>query len=218
MLNTPRPEIFNQMKCFIFLLLGISECSIASAQTNPVASATNPAVETIVCLRHGEKPPGGLGQLNCQGLNRALALPKVLLAKFGPPQFIFAPNPAQKVDGTNAYNYIRPLATIEPTAIRCGLPVNTRFGFLDIKGLESELQNPAYQNAVVFVAWEHKLIDAFAKNVMADNGGNPGEIPDWPGGEFDQIFVFKITTADGQRKISFAIDHEGLNGGSADCP
>jgi hypothetical protein len=25
-------------------------------------------------IRHGEKPEGGFGQLNCQGLNRALAL------------------------------------------------------------------------------------------------------------------------------------------------
>ena len=31
--------------------------------------------ETIVFMRHGEKPPEGLGQLDCQGLNRALALP-----------------------------------------------------------------------------------------------------------------------------------------------
>jgi hypothetical protein len=34
------------------------------------------AQETIVALRHAEKPAGGLGQLTCQGLSRALALPK----------------------------------------------------------------------------------------------------------------------------------------------
>ena len=207
-------------KFVTILFIGIIAFSKTNAQTNAASSVTDSAtaVETIVCLRHGEKPPGGLGQLDCQGLNRALALPKVLLAKFGTPQFIFAPNPTQKVDGTNEYNYVRPLATIEPTAIRCGLPVNTQFGFLEIKGLESELKKPAYLNAVVFVAWEHKLIDEFSKNLMADNGGNAGEVPDWSGKEFDQIFVFKITTADGERKISFSIDHEGLNGLSADCP
>jgi len=191
-----------------------------AAQTNAVENGQNSTttVETIVCIRHGEKPSGGLGQLDCQGLNRALALPKVLLEKFGTPQFIIAPNPAQKVDGTNAYNYIRPLATIEPTAIRCGLPVNTQFGFLEIKGLESELQRPAYQNAVIFVAWEHKQLDEFAKNLMTDNGGDASEVPDWPGKEFDQIFVFKITAANGQKRISFTIDHEGLNDLSAECP
>ena len=36
------------------------------------------AAETIVFVRHGEKPEAGLGQLNCQGLNRALALPSVI--------------------------------------------------------------------------------------------------------------------------------------------
>lgn len=38
------------------------------------------AETTIVIIRHGEKPSAGLGQLSCQGLNRALALPQVLLA------------------------------------------------------------------------------------------------------------------------------------------
>ncbi len=33
--------------------------------------------ETLVFVRHGEKPAQGYGQLNCQGLNRALALPAV---------------------------------------------------------------------------------------------------------------------------------------------
>jgi hypothetical protein len=36
---------------------------------------------TIVIVRHGEKPPAGLGQLSCQGLNRALALSQVLFEK-----------------------------------------------------------------------------------------------------------------------------------------
>jgi hypothetical protein len=63
----------------------------------PVASAIgdeiNGAAETIVFVRHGEKPEGGLGQLSCQGLNRALALPSVIADSFGRPEAIFAPNP-----------------------------------------------------------------------------------------------------------------------------
>ncbi|NNG64566.1 histidine phosphatase family protein, partial [Pseudomonas fragi] len=31
-------------------------------------------VQTLVFMRHAEKPADGLGQLNCQGLNRAIAL------------------------------------------------------------------------------------------------------------------------------------------------
>lgn len=207
-------------KLFTSLVIGMLVSISVQAQTNVAASATGataPTVETIVCIRHGEKPPGGLGQLDIRGLNRSLALPKVLLAKFGTPQFIFAPNPTQKSDG-NKYYYIRPLATIEPTAIRCGLPVNTEFGYKEIQGLESELAKPEYQNAVVFVAWEHGLLDEFAKNVVKDNGGDVNEVPAWSGKDYDTIFVLKINNDHGQKSFSFAIDHEGLNNLSDEDP
>ncbi|HKN29694.1 MAG TPA: hypothetical protein VJY34_18125, partial [Roseiarcus sp.] len=43
------------------------------------------AEETIVFVRHGEKPAAGLGQLDCRGLNRSLELPAVINAMFGKP-------------------------------------------------------------------------------------------------------------------------------------
>jgi hypothetical protein len=175
-------------------------------------------VETLVCIRHGEKPKGGLGQLTCRGLNRALALPNVLLAKYGKPQFVFAPNPTQKVDGNGGYYYVRPLVTIEPTAIRCGLPVNTQFGYKEIKGLESELRKTNYQSATVFIAWEHGLLDEFIKNIVKDNGGNPAQVPGWPGDDYDTIFLIKITHSANGSSVVFTIDHEGLNNLSDACP
>ncbi len=95
------------------------------------------AVETIVFLRHGEKPDKEIGQLNCQGLNRALALPRVLMSKFGRPDFLFAPATTRlpKFGGGGGPNYLRPLATIEPTAIQLGMPVDTDFGYSNIDGL-----------------------------------------------------------------------------------
>lgn len=174
-------------------------------------------IETLICIRHGEKPPGGLGQLTCRGLNRSLALPNILLKKFGTPQFIFAPNPTQKAD-SGGYYYVRPLATIEPTAIRCGLPVNTEFGYKEIKGLEGELEKPPYQNSIVFIAWEHVLLDDLAKNLVKDNGGNPAQVPAWSGKDYDTIFVIKITRDGPHTSVSFAIDHEGLNNLSDNCP
>jgi hypothetical protein len=36
------------------------------------------AKETIAFVRHAEKPPQGLGQPDCRGLNRALAPPTVI--------------------------------------------------------------------------------------------------------------------------------------------
>jgi hypothetical protein len=169
-------------------------------------------VETLVCIRHGEKPPGGLGQLTIRGLNRALALPKVLLGKYGQPQFVFAPNPTQKVDRTNGYYYVRPLMTIEPTAIRCGLPVNTQFGYREIKGLENELDKPEYQKATVFVAWEHGLLDKLVKDMVKAHGGDTAQVPGWPGKDYDTIFLVKITRSGGHETVAFTIDHEGLDG------
>jgi hypothetical protein len=206
-------------KLLIILSVGLTAFIHVDAQTNstPSADQSGQTVETIVCIRHGEKPPGGLGQLTCQGLNRALALPDVLLAKYGKPQFVFAPNPTQKVDG-DRYYYVRPLMTIEPTAIRCGLPVNTEFGYREIKGLEDELEKPEYDNATIFVAWEHGMLDEFARKMVKHHGGNVSEVPRWPGSDYDTIFVFKITRNDGRESFKFSIDHEGLNNLSTNCP
>ena len=206
----------------VLWLVGLAvSVQLVDGQTNAVPVTSGSSVETIVCIRHGEKPPGGLGQLTCRGLNRALALPQVLLEKYGTPKFIFAPNPTQKVDaksGQTGYYYVRPLTTIEPTAIRCGLPVNTQFGFREIKDLERELQKPEYRSATVFVAWEHGLLDEFVKNLLKTNGGDPAQVPAWPGNDYDTIFLIKITHAESGESVAFTIDHEGLNNLSDTCP
>src|SRR3954469_10974717 len=112
-----------------------------------VAAGHARADQTIVFFRHGEKPSGGYGQLTCQGLNRALALPNVLHAMFGNAQYIYAPNPAVKVpDPAGSFNTARPLAAIEPTAIRLGLPVNTKYGYTDAAGVQASLINSAKNN------------------------------------------------------------------------
>jgi hypothetical protein len=192
------------------------------AQTNSALSAkiSGQTVETIVSFRHGEKPPGGLGQLTCRGLNRALALPTVLFEKYGFPQFVFAPNPTQKVDGKDhdEYFYVRPLATIEPTAIRYGLPVNTQFGYKEINGLETELQKSEYHNATIFIAWEHGLLDDFVKDLVKTYGGNPAQVPAWPSDDYDSIFLVKIARSGAGASVAFTIDHEGLDHLSDTCP
>jgi len=206
-------------RCLTILFIGLAVGVRVDGQTNS-AGASAQTVETVVSIRHGEKPPGGLGQLTCRGLNRALALPAVLLAKYGTPQFVFAPNPTQKVDGKdhNEYFYARPLATIEPIAIRCGLPVNTQFGYLEIKGLETELRRPKYQNATIFIAWEHYLLDDFVKDLVKSHGGDATRVPPWPREDFDSIFVVKITRSAGRESVAFTIDHENLNNLSDTCP
>jgi hypothetical protein len=139
-------------------------------------------VETIVVVRHGEKPKQGLGLLTCQGLNRALMLPDYFAANFPRPGYIFAPDPKVKAtelhgDGQR-YDYVRPLPTIGPTAIRFGVPINTQLPFNDPGLLADTLLGSKYHNSTVYVAWEHTNIVDFA-TVLLTRFGRTDKVPDW---------------------------------------
>jgi len=190
----------------------------ALAFTLPMPAAH--ADQTIVFLRHGEKPPLGLGQLDCQGLNRALALPQVLQAKFGTPTAIYAPDPGTTAkDKGVEYNYVRPLATIEPTAIRLGMPVNTSFGLRQIQQLEQELLKPAYSSATIYVAWEHNLAWQAAQQLATAAGGKAQQVPAWADDDFDSLYVLRVKWQNGKPvSVSFEKEAEGLNRQSAECP
>jgi hypothetical protein len=211
-MKIPHPIIL----CSVFLL-SISDPVVAQKDVVVRNVPDDGIPETIVAIRHGEKPAGGLGNLNCRGLNRALALPEVLLSKYGRPSFIFAPNPAERFDGAN-FNYVRPLVTIEPTAIRCELPVNTEFGYTQVDELAIELRKAVYQHALIFIAWEHGELEKFAKLLLELYGGDPSQVPFWSEKDYDTIFVLTIRHQDGRDNVAFSIDHEGLDGLSDSCP
>ncbi|HEY2586902.1 MAG TPA: hypothetical protein VGI81_14245 [Tepidisphaeraceae bacterium] len=183
-------------------------------------ASDGPAVETVVIFRHGEKPTEGLGQLTPQGLNRALALSVVLPEKFGRPDYLFAPDPREKTsDRGGLFNYCRPLATMEPIAIRLGLPIQTPCGFKDIEELEDELSKPQYAHAMVFVSWEHLYAQRAAAALFKRFGGNPSEVPSWPGTDYDSLYVLKIRRSPGEpTTATFTHEHEGLDGQSTVMP
>lgn len=199
--------MFKPILATIFFL---SLASFCQAEAPAAAS-----VQTLVFFRHGERPYGGMGQITRRGLIRALALPDVLLSKFGKPDFLFAPSPLEKVkelDTGKYYYYIRPLATIEPTAIRLGLPVNVGIGYTKIGALQKELAQPKYWNATIFIAWEHLEIYNLSRQLLKRYGANPDQVPRWHEQDFDSIYVFTITRENGKVKsIRFAREHEGLN-------
>lgn len=168
------------------------------------------AQETLIFVRHGEKPADNSGQLTCKGLNRALALPDVLLNRYGKPDFIFAAGPKENKTGSS----LRALSTIMPTAVRVGLPIGLRFHADDIAGLQQELLSDKYQNSRIFVAWEHKNLDKAVKNIVAARGGDASLVPEWPGSDFDSIFVVTLD----QGKVSFRQESEGLTQLSENCP
>ncbi|MCD4499934.1 hypothetical protein [Chromobacterium vaccinii] len=177
--------------------------------------------QTLVMLRHGEKPDGGYGQLSCKGLNRSLALIKTLPAKYGKADQIYAPSTAsQKRDPAGTFNYIRPLATIEPTAIAQGLPVNTAFDMLAIDGLRQQLVNPLSHGKMVYIAWEHKQLQALAADIMRRYGGKDGaaQVPVWGKDDFDSLYVIDIDYGKGKPAARFRRDSQGLNDLPDACP
>jgi hypothetical protein len=179
---------------------------------------STPTTETLVFFRHGEKPAGGYGQITCQGLQRALALPDVLTRQFGTPEYLFAPNPLPKVnDQAGSFYYVRPLATIEPTAIRLGLPVNAQYGYSDITGLQSELLSSTYASATIFISWEHLKLQQLVQNIMNTYGGG-ATVPAWPSGDYDSLYVVRIRRDGGTITAQFEHDFEGLNGLPTTCP
>src|ERR1700728_1354511 len=179
------------------------------------------AQETIVAIRHAENPPTSLGQLTCRGLNRALALPKVLIPRYGKPDRIYAPDPGTRIGQLRNlnYSYVRPLMTIEPTAIQLGLPVNALIGFKNVGQLRKELLVPENANSVIYLAWEHVFLNEFAKKLLQAYGKDPSFVPDWPDTEYARIYVFRITDVDGKKDLTFSVEQQGLTDSLSDkCP
>lgn len=207
------------------LLIAVAS-PVQAETTTPETTTPEPtATETILFIRHAEKPPGGLGQLDCQGLNRALALPAVIRRKYKRLDAVFAPNPAQrKPDAKDAndqpltYDYVRPLATAEPTAIAFGLPIQVEIGFSDTAALKAALLAPAYRDATVLVAWEHHHIVGLMPDLIAGLGGDAKAVPDWPKTDFDSIWRVTIERAGAATHVAFAHDQQGLDGQPKTCP
>lgn len=164
------------------------------------------AQEQIIFIRHGEKPKTDLGQLSCQGLNRSLMLPNYFSKHFPKPNYIFAPNPSV----TNAgFSYVRPLATIEPTAIRLAMPVNTQTGYDQDRKLVDTLLSNKYHNSVIYVAWEHKNIVKIAR-LLLKNFNSKTKVPVWNKNNYNMVFVFMINWHD-KNKMNFKVESEGFH-------
>jgi hypothetical protein len=174
--------------------------------------------ETIVFLRHGEKPSGGYGQLTCQGFNRAIQLYDALVPRYGKPAYLFAPNPSPKMaDPAGSFYYVRPLATIEPMAIRLGLPVNSHYGYTDTTSLVTALTGSGYASSTVFVAWEHAYLVKAVQAIL--NKYSAGvTVPAWTSGDYDGLYVVKLTNTNGYVRATFTKDFEGLNNQPTACP
>ncbi|MHA6559069.1 hypothetical protein [Pseudomonas alliivorans] len=178
--------------------------------------------QTLVFLRHAEKPSMGLGQLNCQGLNRAIELSELLPKEFGKADFIFAANPSRHVeegDGDLSYSYVRPLMTVGPSAIKLGLPINIDFGANDTSDLADELMHDKYHNAIIYTAWSHGYLPELINKVAKEASGKEVKlVNDWEGDDFDSVVVVTLKWVDGKATLEYQNRKQGLNNGAEACP
>ncbi|MGY2399382.1 histidine phosphatase family protein [Pseudomonas sp. SDO5271_S396] len=208
---------------YMMLPLLLAGGAIGLSLESPLSSAEPvDGVQTLVFLRHGEKPAGGLGQLNCQGLNRAMNLATVLPEKFGKANFVFAANPTRNVEEgelDNSYSYIRPLMTISPSAIKLGLPVNIQFSANDTSALADELVEDKYHNAIIYTAWSHGYLPELINKVASEASGRKHTITDdWSGSDYDTLYVLTLTWHNGKASLLSRNYKQGLDGGNEHCP
>ena len=210
-----------------YLLGTISALLIAGAislavHADKVFARPIDGVQTLVFMRHAEKPADGLGQLNCQGLNRAIDLATLLPQRYGKADYVFAADPSRQVEegaDDDAYSYVRPLMTINPSAIKLGLPINLEYSANDTRALANELTDDKYHSSTIYTAWSHGYLPELINSVASKALGEKTTLTeDWSGNDFDSLYVLTLTWKDGKATLLSRIDKQGLNNGEKGCP
>jgi hypothetical protein len=85
--------------------------------------------------------------------------------------------------------------------------------------LQSVLTAPANAHALIFIAWEHGMLNTFARQMLKGYGEDPALVPPWPDSDYGRIYIFKIQQTGGRQRVSFKVEDEDLNGAlSSSCP
>jgi hypothetical protein len=129
----------------------------------------------IVLIRHGEKPVKG-DNLTCQGLNRAMMLPKLLTKKFGIPDYIFVPNMAEEEQTKHS----RMFQTVLPIAIKYNLKINSKHEEKDFAALATDIKS---KTGTVLITWQHSSIPGVVAAL-----GISQELK-WPDEDYDSIWI-----------------------------
>jgi hypothetical protein len=165
-------------------------------QPTEAAAGVRPAPQTIMLIRHAEKPktkkaPYGVTisghhddkSLLVLGWQRAGALVELFDPAVGPirtgllrPTSLFAADPHHESK--------RPLETITPLAQRMGFSVQTKIKPSDTKGIAKLL---AATPGAPLAAWQHQYIPTIAAQLGTVSPKPPTK---WPGNRFDIVWVF----------------------------
>ncbi|WP_342648440.1 histidine phosphatase family protein [Mucilaginibacter sp. CSA2-8R] len=133
----------------------------------------------VIIIRHAEKPEKG-DNLSCQGLNRAMQLPAVLVKQFGIPNYAYVPAPSVG----KATKSGRMMQTIWPLAVKYNLTVNSKY---DVDQTSALAKNILKRSGTVLVVWEHNNIADIAAALGAD-----AKALNWKGNDYDTIWKITI--------------------------
>jgi hypothetical protein len=153
----------------------------------------------VVMIRHGEKNDA-TGNLSCQGMNRALMLPKVLNAKFPKVEHIFVPS----LNDGKMTDHARMFQTVTPFAVQNGLAINTNYKVSKDSAIAKEVMS---KKGVVLLVWEHGNIPGIAKAL-----GVQRKDLHWGSKDFDSIWIVTYSKdSNGNWVATLSTDKEGLN-------
>ncbi|MFM9834889.1 MAG: histidine phosphatase family protein [Methylophilaceae bacterium] len=173
----------------VFLALAITACDGKKHDGGKDAPSDD---LKVVIIRHGEKPKDG-DNLSCQGQNRALKLPAVLVQKIGTPDYVYVP--ALENDKSTAHS--RMFQTASPLAIKYNLSINSKYSAKDDAAIAKSVFK---KNGTVLMVWEHSAIPALA-SALAVSGA-----PTWEDADFDSIWMISYKAG----KAKLALDNEGI--------
>lgn len=212
MVASSRRQVLGMLGAAVAGGVGVSACGKGkSAAAKPTAAAPGgpagpptpiaPGTDTVLVVRHGEKPTGSgkpygitqdgeqsAGSLTVRGWTRAGALAELFAPADGSPlrpgllrpDAVYAAKP-----GSDSGQ--RPAQTVSVVADRLGVPLDTRYAKGDEAALVREV---GARHGVTLIGWQHEEIPALA---AAFGAVTPTPPKQWPDDRFDVVWVFTRT-------------------------
>ncbi|MEU2868846.1 hypothetical protein ABZ769_06515 [Streptomyces olivoreticuli] len=179
---------------------GEGKASAASSHSPAGAADSGSGADTIMIIRHGEKPkengkkpPFGITEdgersdyaLLVRGWQRAGALVTLFAPEGGTPRkglrrptAVYAAGPHPGAKG------LRPSETVAPVAAKLGVRTNLTYRTGDEAALAKEL---AGRHGCTLVSWEHHAIPEIVKGLGGEVRPSPPSA--WPDSRFDLVWV-----------------------------
>ena len=175
----------SRVALFLFAVVAASH---TPAQTPAPGAHDFLANNTVLIIRHAEKPPTG-SELTLMGQARAQAYTRYF-EPFREDQLNISVDALYA--GADSANSVRPRQTLEPLSKATGLKLDTSISTKAPAQLVSLLRTEPHGTHPL-IAWRHGQIPA----LLSAFGASPALLPDgkWPDDTFDWVLVLRFDSA-----------------------